>query len=261
MAGRTDSAIALEVLAPAGVPEPQGSCTRFQDALAAHAPELTAWSASEASAARRAGAARRSCRWPRRTGRPVAADREHPGAGESEARRARAHRTPGPDIGAYGDISEVRGDLVPVARLNAAARLWGRLRRRATVLVGDTPSGRRGRARQWGPVRRGRDGRFAAGNSPRPARTSCSPDLADTALAISAILDGPTPRGRLEGHERPGQVFVAELRPTRPQLPVHRPDRQRILADSYAGHLVADGHSSISSMLTPQACTITYTSG
>ena len=40
MAGRTDSAIALEVLTLAGLPEPRRLVGAFQKVLAAHAPEL-----------------------------------------------------------------------------------------------------------------------------------------------------------------------------------------------------------------------------
>ena len=43
-------------------------------------------------------------------------------------------------VGAYGDVSELRADLVPVARRNATGRYGADFAGRATVLVGDTPN-------------------------------------------------------------------------------------------------------------------------
>lgn len=145
MAGRTDSSIGLEVLSAAGVPDPEGELSRFQDLLTARAPELDGMvrkhgrvlpGAAEAIAAL-AGLASDDGGQPviqsLLTGNIPALARVKLGAlGLTEHLDL--------SIGAYGDVSYVRADLVPVARQNAAWRYGADFSGTATVLIGDTPN-------------------------------------------------------------------------------------------------------------------------
>jgi phosphoglycolate phosphatase-like HAD superfamily hydrolase len=145
MAGRTDSSIGLEVLTAAGVPEPQDELSRFQDLLSARAPELDdmvrehgrVLPGAEAAIAALAGLAGRDGRQPvvqsLLTGNIPALARVKLGAlGLTEHLDL--------SIGAYGDVSQFRADLVPVARQYAARRYSADFSGTATVLIGDTPN-------------------------------------------------------------------------------------------------------------------------
>src|SRR5262249_38052880 len=145
MARRADRSIALEVLTAAGVPEPEGELSRFQDLLAARAPELHGMvrefgrvlPGAEAAITAVACLASRNGAQPviqsLLTGNIPALARVKLGAlGLTE------HLDLG--IGAYGDVSQVRADLVPVARQHAARRYGADFSGTATVLVGDTPN-------------------------------------------------------------------------------------------------------------------------
>jgi phosphoglycolate phosphatase len=145
MAGRTDSSIALEVLMAAGVPEPDAELSRFQELLAARAPELDGMvrehgrvlPGAAAAIAAVAGLAGRDGGQPviqsLLTGNIPALARVKLGAlGLTE------HLDLG--IGAYGDVSQFRADLVPVARKHAARRYGADFSGSATVLIGDTPN-------------------------------------------------------------------------------------------------------------------------
>jgi phosphoglycolate phosphatase-like HAD superfamily hydrolase len=191
MAGRTDSAIALEVLTAAGLPEPRQALPAFQAALAARAPELL-------EAAKRLG-------------------RALPGAAEALAAVARRS---GPrqlivqslltgnirplaevklgslglldhldlDAGAYGDAHEVRAELVPVARRSAAAAYGADFSGEATVLIGDTPldieAALATGARAIGVT----TGRFGADQLAAAGAHYVLPSLTDTGSVLSAIL-------------------------------------------------------------------------
>jgi len=151
MAGRTDRAIALEVLTLAGVDEPQQFVDAFHAAMAARAPGLAGLIAERARAL--PGAAR-----------AMAALAELGGLGDGQT--ARTARTAvvqslltgnirplaevklrplgltghlDLDAGAYGDAHEVRAELVHLARSNAARQYGGDFGGQATVMVGDTP--------------------------------------------------------------------------------------------------------------------------
>jgi phosphoglycolate phosphatase-like HAD superfamily hydrolase len=138
MAGRTDRAIALDVLARCGIPDPPGQVKGFEAALSRLAPSLA--------------------------GMVVARGRALPGTAEALAAlaatgqalqslltgnvRAMAEVKLRPfgltahldlDVGAYGDESDVRADLVALARDRAFAAYGRDYGGQATVLVGDTP--------------------------------------------------------------------------------------------------------------------------
>jgi phosphoglycolate phosphatase-like HAD superfamily hydrolase len=102
------------------------------------------------------------------------------------------------DAGAYGDISEIRADLVPVARRNAAARYAADFSGAATVLIGDTPydieAALATGARAVG---------VASGSFDMPALAAAGahhvlPDLTDTQRVLDAILAGE-PRAHAGG--------------------------------------------------------------
>jgi phosphoglycolate phosphatase len=148
MAGRTDRAIALEVLTLAGVAEPRQRIDAFHRAMAARAPGLAGLVAERARALPGAAQA-------------MAALAELRGLGDGQTARialaqslltcnirplAEVKLRPlgltehlDLDAGAYGDAHEVRAELVHLARSNAARQYGGDFDGEATVIVGDTP--------------------------------------------------------------------------------------------------------------------------
>ena len=205
MAGRTDRAIALDVLAIAGVPDPPGEVSRFEAALARFAPGTAPMVAKSGYAMPGAAAA-------------IAALAAIPGVRQSLLTgnvRAMAEVKLEPfgltehldlDSGAYGNESEVRADLVDLARARAGAAAragagagagdgagggdGAGFAGRATVLVGDTPldveaalvSG----ARAVGVA----TGRFSADELESAGAHAVLTDLTDTAQVVAAVL-GP----------------------------------------------------------------------
>jgi phosphoglycolate phosphatase len=158
MAGRTDTAIALEVLTLAGVADPDGQVAALHALIA----ELAAGAAGQFAAQGRAlpGAAEalaELAELARRSGEPRGV--VPPGQQQSDGRLVQSVLTGNiPELaaakltalglaahldlatGAYGDISRVRADLVPIARKKAADRYGHDFGGRATVLIGDTPA-------------------------------------------------------------------------------------------------------------------------
>lgn len=137
MGGRTDRAIALDVLALAGVPDPAGEVRRFESALARLAPSVAemvldvgrALPGAIAAIAALAGAGVRQSLL---TGnvKAMAAVKLAP-FGLTEHLDL--------DVGAYGDESAVRADLVHLARERAQRAYGADFSGEATVLIGDTP--------------------------------------------------------------------------------------------------------------------------
>jgi phosphoglycolate phosphatase len=196
MAGRTDRAIALEVLTAAGLRQPRQLVPAFQATMAAHAPGLT-------------GALR-------------ARGRVLPGAAEALAAvaslagpdclivqalltgniRALAEVKLGAlglldhldlDAGAYGDVHEDRAELVPVARRNASSSYGQDFSGEATVLIGDTPldieAALATGARAIGVA----TGHFDVVQLAAAGAHCVLPDLTDTTQVLAAIL-APAPR-------------------------------------------------------------------
>ena len=136
-AGRTDRAILLDTLALAGVAEPREHVDDFLVLLGHRAAAMDGSArryvralpgAAAAIAALAAAGARQSVL----TGniRPLAAAKlAAAGLGEHLDL----------DVGAYGDVHEVRAELVPVARRAARAAYGTDFYGHSTVLVGDTP--------------------------------------------------------------------------------------------------------------------------
>jgi phosphoglycolate phosphatase len=136
-AGRTDRAILLDTLALAGVTEPRSVVDDFLAALARraagadgalNAPVRAMPGAADAIAALAGSGTRQSVL----TGnvRPLAVLKlATAGLGEHLDL----------DVGAYGDVHEVRAELVPVARQAAREAYGVEFDGFSTVLVGDTP--------------------------------------------------------------------------------------------------------------------------
>lgn len=198
MAGRTDSAIALEVLSLAGVPDAEAEVPGFQAVLARLAPRaheivrdrgrvLPGAAAAIAALANHAGQSAL-------TGNGQVIQSLLTGNIPAMARvklaalGLTAHLDL--DIGGYGDVSRNRADLVPVARRNAAARYRGDFAGRATVLVGDTPSDIDAAvahgARSVGVA----SGQFTELQLAEAGADEVLPDLADTSKAVNAIITG-----------------------------------------------------------------------
>ena len=97
------------------------------------------------------------------------------------------------DAGAYGDVHEVRAELVHAARRNAA-RGYGRdFAGQATVLVGDTPldveAALATGARAVGVA----TGDFTAQELAAAGAHAVLPDLSNTGQVLEAILARPVP--------------------------------------------------------------------
>jgi phosphoglycolate phosphatase-like HAD superfamily hydrolase len=191
MAGRTDSAIAVEVLTAAGVPAPEIELSRFHSVLAARAPEVYAMVRETGKALPGAGAAIAAIAAMARpklviqsllTGNIPALARVKLGAlGLTEHLDL--------SIGAYGDVSQFRADLVPVARQNAARRYGADFSGTATVLIGDTPNdieaAATGGARSVGVA----TGSFTMQQLIDAGADVVLPDLTDTGLVVGAVLE------------------------------------------------------------------------
>lgn len=192
MAGRTDRAIVLEVLTLAGIPDPAGQVHAFEALLAAHAPRM-------ADLARACGRALPGA------GRALAALAGHSCLVQSlltgnirplaEVKLAALGLTRHLDlaVGAYGDASEIRAELVPVAR-RAAGLAYGRdFGGPATVLVGDTPRDIEAAlltgARAVGVA----TGSYGVAELAESGAHAVLPDLTETDKVISAILGPHSP--------------------------------------------------------------------
>jgi phosphoglycolate phosphatase len=197
MAGRTDRAIALDVLRLAEVPDPRGQVPLFEAALTRLAPGLTAMvaahgralpGAAAALAALADGAAERVA------GAPVLQSLLTGNVRAlAEVKLGSLGLTTHLDleIGAYGDEHEIRAELVHLARSRAAAAFGagpGAVDGERTVLVGDTPldveAALATGARAVGVA----TGRFTTGDLEQAGAHAVLPSLADTGQVISAIL-------------------------------------------------------------------------
>ena len=173
MAGRTDTSIALEVLTAAGVPAPETEVRRFQDLLAARAPELDAMV--------------------RERGRAL------PGVPEAGNIPALARVKLGAlgltehldlSVGAYGDVSEIRADLVPIARQAAKASYGTDFAGRSTVLVGDTENDIEAAAVNGARSVGVATGSFTEQQLADAGADVVLADLSDCARVVSAVLHG-----------------------------------------------------------------------
>ena len=138
MAGRTDRAIALDVLAMAGVPDPRGQVSAFEAALGRLAPSAVGMVAASGRALPGAAAALDALAGVPGVVQSLLTGNVRPVA---EVKLAPLGLTSHLDleVGAYGNEHEVRAELVRLARHRAAAAYDADFGGEATVLVGDTP--------------------------------------------------------------------------------------------------------------------------
>jgi phosphoglycolate phosphatase len=191
MSGRTDRAIVLEVLTLAGLAEPREHVAAFEALLAEHAPAMAA--AVRESGRALPGAAAAIAALAEIPDRQIIQSLLTGNIREmAEVKLSSLGLTERLDLdaGAYGNESEVRSDLVDVARKRAAARYGSNFSGRATVLVGDTPldieaavvSG----ARAVGVA----TGSFTKQQLVDAGADVAMPDLVDTAKVVAAIAGG-----------------------------------------------------------------------
>jgi phosphoglycolate phosphatase len=192
--GRTDSAIALEILSLAGVPDPLGQLQRFQDYMSRLAADL--WEDVRRNGRTLPGVPDILAALAMGThGQPVIQSLLTGNLPElARVKLAALQLTEHLDltIGAYGDISAVRADLVQVAQAKAAARHGGDFGGRYTVLVGDTPSDVEAALANDASVVAVASGSFCAAELEQAGAHVVLPDLANTPTALAAILGAPT---------------------------------------------------------------------
>jgi phosphoglycolate phosphatase len=202
MAGRTDRAIATDVLALAGISDAAGEVGRFEAALNRLAPKVAGLVTARGRALPGALAA------------VEALSRLQAGPGGSGGQavvqslltgnvRALAEVKLSPfglleyldlDVGSYGDEHDVRAELVPLARQRAAGRYGGEFGGNfggaATVLVGDTPLDIEAAlltgARAVGVA----TGQFTRAKLAEAGAHAALADLTDTAAVVAAVLGG-----------------------------------------------------------------------
>jgi len=189
MAGRTDRAIVLEVLALAGVPNPRAEVRKFEAALGRLAPSAASMVAESgrampgAAAALDALGAEPGVVQSLLTGnvRPVAEVKLAPLGLMSHL---------DPDVGAYGNEHEIRAELVRLARHRAAVAYDADFGGDRTVLVGDTPldieAALATGARAVGVA----TGQFTLAELLATNPHAALQDLSDTAKLIQAVLGG-----------------------------------------------------------------------
>jgi phosphoglycolate phosphatase len=188
-AGRTDRAILLDTLTLAGVAEPRA---HVDDFLAALAREVAAVDGSAqayvralpGAAAAIAAVAATGARQSVLTGniRPLA-ELKLAAAGLGEHLDL--------DIGAYGDVHEVRAELVPVARQAAQATYGADFGGAATVLVGDTPLDVEAALATEARAVAVATGSFGAADLLAAGAHVVLPDLTDTPRVLAAVTAHP----------------------------------------------------------------------
>lgn len=187
MAGRTDRAIALEVLTLSGVADPPGEVAAFEAMLARLAPGLAGQVARTGLAlpgATEALAAFAAAGWARQsvlTGNI----------------RQLAEIKLGPlgltthldlEVGAYGNENAVRTELVPLARARAARAYGEPFDGHATVLIGDTPLDVEAALLAGARAVAVATGRFSAAELAAAGAHVVLPDLTNTAAVLAAAL-------------------------------------------------------------------------
>jgi len=192
MSGRTDRAIALEVLTLAGLAEPQRHIAAFQAVQAARAAELAGAVLEHSRALPGAAAA-------------IAALASLDGLEVVQSLltgniRPLAEVKLSPlglldhldlDAGAYGDVHEVRAELVHAARHNAS-RIYGHsFAGEATVLVGDTPRDIEAALATGARAVGVATGSFTAAQLTAAGAHAALSDLTDTRKVLTAILGDP----------------------------------------------------------------------
>lgn len=191
MAGRTDTSIALEVLAAAGA-DAAAELPRFHQALAARAEQVSGLVREHGAVLPGARAAIAALARPRRGGPAVQSVLTGNIEALARVKLAALHLTAHLDLqaGAFGEVSAVRADLVPVARRNAAARYDADFAGRDTVLVGDTPHDVRAAHAAGARAVAVATGRFSEAQLADAGADVVLADLTDAGAVVSAVLCG-----------------------------------------------------------------------
>jgi phosphoglycolate phosphatase-like HAD superfamily hydrolase len=196
MAGRTDRAIAREVLALAGLDGQDGTdgldqeLQLFQDALNDTAPAFAARARQVVTALPGASAALAGLAALAPGQGPVQSLLTGNIRPMAEIKLAAAGLTRHLDleVGSYGDQHEIRAELVAPARAAAAAAYGQDFGGTATVLIGDTPldvaAALATGARAVGVA----TGHFSTADLAAAGAHAVLPDLASTAAVVDAIL-------------------------------------------------------------------------
>jgi phosphoglycolate phosphatase len=190
MAGRTDRAIAREVLALAGLPELDQELQLFQAALNDTAPAFAARARQVVTALPGADTALAGLAALAPDQGPVQSLLTGNIRPMAEVKLAAAGLTRHLDleVGSYGDLHEIRAELVAPARDAAAEAYAEDFGGTATVLIGDTPldvaAALATGARAVGVA----TGHFSAADLAAAGAHAVLPDLTDTAAVVSAIL-------------------------------------------------------------------------
>jgi phosphoglycolate phosphatase len=191
-AGRTDSSIAMEVLTLAGVPDPAGQVRPFQDFVAARAASMAGELRERGRVLPGAAAAIEALAAAEPAGRVVQSLLTGNIPELARVKLSSLGLTEHLDltIGAYGDVSAIRADLVDVARARAAARHGADFGGRWTVLVGDTPSDVEAALATSATAVAVASGSFTAAELAAAGAHAVLPDLTDTAAVVAAVLGG-----------------------------------------------------------------------
>ncbi|HVB44381.1 MAG TPA: haloacid dehalogenase-like hydrolase [Streptosporangiaceae bacterium] len=188
MAGRTDRAIALDVLALAEIPDPRGQVRAFEKTLARLAPSLAGLVAASAHAL--PGAAAVLAAMAGTVGRQSLLTGNVRALAEVKLAPLGLTRHLDLEVGAYGDEHEVRAELVHLARSRAAAAYGADFAGQATVLVGDTPLDIEAAlvtgARAVGVA----SGQYSQQQLSEAGADAVLPDLTDTGAVLTAVLGG-----------------------------------------------------------------------
>ena len=190
MAGRTDTSIALEVLRAAGL-DAERELPRFHAVMGARAPDLAGMVEDEGTVLPGVRAALAAVAQHAAYGPVVQAllTGNIPALAKIKLQPLGLTEHLDLDAGAYGDVSSVRADLVPVARKNAAARYGADFSGRATVLVGDTPHDVGAAATAGARAVGVATGRFSATELAVAGADVVLADLSDTERVVAALLD------------------------------------------------------------------------
>jgi phosphoglycolate phosphatase len=138
MAGRTDRAIVLDVLALAGIPDPRGQVSLFEAALGRLAPSAAGMVAASGRAMPGAADALDALATVPGVVQSLLTGNVRPVAEVKLAPLGLMARLD-PEVGAYGNEHEIRAELVRLARHRASVAYDADFGGDATVLVGDTP--------------------------------------------------------------------------------------------------------------------------
>ena len=191
-AGRTERAIVLDLLALAGIREPRRHVDELLARIGAHAPGLAGLVAERGRALPGAAAALAAVAAQTRL---IAAQSVLTGNVQPMA-EMKLHTLGLADhldlgIGAYGDTTECRADLVPMARSKAALAYRHDFAGSETVLMGDTPldvaAALSAGARSLGVA----TGDWTAAELAAAGADAVLPDLTDTSAVVAAISGRP----------------------------------------------------------------------